>query len=125
MIDQTDNRPKLECKVDAVLQATGEPRTNGRLTTLRAMGPIAKAASEELRGSYWVEVKATGRPGQLLQGLNKGDRFRVVGQQSGAPKWVDKSGVVRDGGLQIWASEVEVWPTAPVDQPIHDSEIPL
>lgn len=118
-------RPKLEVKVDAVLQAVAEPLTIGKMTTVRCMGPSAKAKSDDLRGSYWVEVKATGRAGQLLQGLHKGDRFRVAGNQTGAEKWVDKSGVVRDGGMQIWASEVELWTPAPVDEPIHDSEIPF
>lgn len=124
-MNQTDQRPKLEIKVEAVLQATGEPRTNGKLTTLRAMGPTAKAPSEEMRGSCWIEVKATGRAAQLLQGVNKGDRFWVRGELSGAPKWRDKDGAVREGGQQIWASEVELWIVPPVDEPIHGSEIPF
>jgi hypothetical protein len=124
-MNQTDQRPKLEIKVEAVLQATGEPRTNGKLTTLRAMGPTAKAPSEEMRGSCWIEVKATGRAAQKLQGVNKGDRFWVRGELSGASKYVDKTGVVREGGLQIWASEVELWIVGPVDEPIHDEPIPF
>lgn len=119
------DRPKLEIKVEAVLQATGEPRTNGKLTTIRTLGPTAKAASEELRGSCWIEVKATGRAAQLLQGVTKGDRFRVVGELSGAAKYVDRAGEVREGGLQIWASEVGLWIVGPVDEPIHNAEIPF
>lgn len=124
-MNQTDNRPKLKIDVQAVLQATGEPRTNGKLTTIRTLGPTAKAPSEDLRGSCWIDVKATGRAAQLLQGLNKGDRFRVVGELSGAAKYVDRAGEVRDGGLQIWASEVEIWHQPIVDEPIHGSEIPF
>lgn len=124
-MNQTDNRPKLKIDVEAVLQATGEPRVSGKLTTLRAMGPTAKAASEDLRGSCWIEVKATGRAAQLLQGLNKGERFWVRGELSGAAKYVDKTGATRDGGLQIWASEVEIWHQPIVDEPIHGSEIPF
>jgi len=125
MSDQHNSRPKLEIKVEAVLQATGEPRINRKLTTIRTLGPTAKAASDDLRGSCWVEVKATGRAAQLLQGVTKGDRFWVRGELSGAAKHVDKTGATRDGGLQIWASEVELWHAAPVDEPIHGSEIPF
>ena len=125
MSDQHNNRPKLEIKVEAVLQATGEPRTNGKLTTIRTLGPTAKAPSEDLRGSCWIEVKATGEAAQRLQGVTKGDRFWVRGELSGAAKHVAKTGATRDGGLQIWASEVELWHAAPVDEPIHGSEIPF
>jgi hypothetical protein len=124
-MNQTDNRPKLKINVEAVLQATGEPRTNGKLTTIRTLGPTAKAASDDLRGSCWIEVKATGEAAQRLQGVAKGDRFWVRGELSGAPKWRDKDGAVREGGQQIWASEVELWIVSPVDEPIHDSEIPF
>jgi len=125
MSDQHNNRPKLKIDVQAVLQATGEPRTNGKLTTIRTLGPTAKAASEDLRGSCWIEVKATGEAAQRLQGVAKGERFWVKGELSGAAKYVDKTGATRDGGLQIWASEVELWHAAPVDEPIHGSEIPF
>jgi hypothetical protein len=124
-MNQTDNRPRLTIDVEAVLQATGEPRTTGKLTTIRTLGPTAKAASEDLRGSCWIEVKATGEAAQRLQGVTKGERFRVRGELSGAAKYVDKTGATRDGGLQIWASEVELWIVGPVDEPIQDEPIPF
>ena len=124
-----NGKPLLSCEVQGVFQVVSDPRAGARMTTVRLMGPTAKPESDDLRGAFWVEAKGTGGNAGVLAGLAKGDRIWLAGDLSGAPKWRSKEGDLRDGGLQVWVTEVTRWtgedpPSAPQD-PHGVEEIPF
>ena len=107
-----------EIKVQAKLYAVKEPRWIGdnRMVSVRCKGPGSKN-KDGTWSALWLDVLATGTQADQLAQVQLKSEFEVCGTLKAGADWTDKDGVVKQGGMVLWADSFPAFDGVPSVEP--------
>jgi hypothetical protein len=110
-----------EIKVKATLYAVKEPRWigEGRMVSVRCKGPGSKN-KDGTWSALWLDVLATGTQADQLAQVPVKAEFEVIGSLKAGADWTDKDGVVKQGGMVLWADSFPAFDGVPATEPEQD-----